>query len=471
MEEKRPNEILFWQLAKNLEKLQEKKTGEKGPVVTTSKSSVSFILGKGSFGIVRLVLTLEDRLYVSKRLKSYDQILRRPIDIVKELAYVYALRKYCAKCLICPYILNNDDPKPDLIVDGEYFTLNFEYEKGSYTLESYVHMNRKRLNSLDMCVIMYKCVKCLNYLHSLGLIHKDVKADNIMFIPGTFDIKYIDFGMSCGKQEWINDETIFKQYASPNFLENIETCPASMAGTPPFMAPELFSIMRSDTVVPYDDAVKQDIWSLGASMLWLMTGKYIVQGKEPARIAIQVSTITDKKVQSVIDKSINDLDGNYISGGISMLAPVLKAMMTVSVERPQMDDSPSSPSTSDFGDDYIDDEKDTRTPKERKADDIENTRREREIERIENSKIKIRPNTSTILNMISKVLIQMMEERFREPVSIKNINSFVDRYSKDRGKVLGDVKGVPVMIPEYNRSLMGDDIGTIKRALKKHTSY
>ena len=94
-------------------------------------------------------------------------------------------------------------------------------------------------------------VRGLEVIHEKGVIHKDIKPQNIIIHPGTRLIKYIDFGLSTRlKQE-------NKRALSPNRLE----------GTLAYISPEQTG--RMNRPVDY----RSDFYSLGATFYELLTGR------------------------------------------------------------------------------------------------------------------------------------------------------------------------------------------------------
>ena len=118
-----------------------------------------------------------------------------------------------------------------------------EHVHGARTLAAYCRPdNLLRID--DTVEIMFKCAKALNYAHSRGVIHRDVKPSNIMLTQDS-DVRIIDFGIAL-----VSDSDISR-------IEGI-------AGSPSYMSPE--------QVQSFELTNRSDLYSLGAVMYELLTG-------------------------------------------------------------------------------------------------------------------------------------------------------------------------------------------------------
>jgi hypothetical protein len=93
--------------------------------------------------------------------------------------------------------------------------------------------------------IMSQVCDGLAYAHDQGLVHRDIKPSNI-FLLANGRIKIVDFGLA-------------------NKLTNLPALRPVLAGTPPYMAPEVFQRVQCDS--------RTDIWSTGITLFQLLTGE------------------------------------------------------------------------------------------------------------------------------------------------------------------------------------------------------
>jgi len=71
-----------------------------------------------------------------------------------------------------------------------------EYCSGGELLEHITQ--QKRFTEVEAARIMKKIFSVINHMHSKGIVHRDLKLENILFLNKSPDseIKLIDFGLS-----------------------------------------------------------------------------------------------------------------------------------------------------------------------------------------------------------------------------------------------------------------------------------
>lgn len=149
---------------------------------------------------------------------------------------------------------------------GELKYMVMEYVYG-ITLKNYLIGNNGPLNVDEILSYTIQILKALSVAHGQGIIHRDIKPQNIMVLQdGT--IKVMDFGIA----KLPNAETV--------------TVTDKAVGTVYYMSPEQASGKKIDT--------RSDIYSIGAMLYELSTGKMPFTGESP--VAILMKHIHDKPV-------------------------------------------------------------------------------------------------------------------------------------------------------------------------------
>uniref|UniRef100_A0A1I8GJ15 non-specific serine/threonine protein kinase n=1 Tax=Macrostomum lignano TaxID=282301 RepID=A0A1I8GJ15_9PLAT len=148
---------------------------------------------------------------------------------------VVIMRDYPHPCIVEMY--------GSYLVDDELWVL-MEYMPGG-ALTDIVTNKNIRLDDCQIATICQPVLQALSFLHSNGVIHRDIKSDSILFCR-TGHVKLSDFG--------------FCAQVSPELPRR-----KSLVGTPYWMAPEL--IARS----PYGTEV--DVWSLGVMIVEMIDGE------------------------------------------------------------------------------------------------------------------------------------------------------------------------------------------------------
>lgn len=116
--------------------------------------------------------------------------------------------------------------------------------------------------------ILRQCAMALHEAHQLGLVHRDIKPNNIMMTQqgGVHDVtKVLDFGLVKG--------------VDPK-VDTTKTWSEAIIGTPRFMSPE--QIREPPSV----DA-RSDLYALGAVGYYLLAGRFVFQGTNAIEICAQ----------------------------------------------------------------------------------------------------------------------------------------------------------------------------------------
>jgi len=125
---------------------------------------------------------------------------------------------------------------------GEELFIAMELCEGGSANDLYQILERP-LSEPQIAWITQETLKGLDYLHGKGIIHRDIKAANILLTSGG-GVKLTDFGVSAQ-------------------MENPQDKRRTFIGTPYWIAPEVVNTV----IAPYDE--KCDVWSLGITCIEL----------------------------------------------------------------------------------------------------------------------------------------------------------------------------------------------------------
>lgn len=111
----------------------------------------------------------------------------------------------------------------------------------------------KNYDNTDIKTLMKNLLSALSHLHERGIMHRDIKPDNILLETGKndYDIRIADFGLAA----FIDEEILYKR-----------------CGTPGFIAPEIISYKEGDKM--YNE--KCDIFSAGLIFYILLFYFFII---------------------------------------------------------------------------------------------------------------------------------------------------------------------------------------------------
>ena len=200
-------------------------------------------IGHGAFGKVNIALHVLSGHIVA--IKSFNKIKKSfPLNrIYYEIKLLKKLRNHKN---IIKYFEHFETEK--------YFCIVMENISGGNLLNA---INKMSKFSEPMAKNIFKqLILTIKYLHNMGIVHRDIKPDNILLeLDNT--IKLCDFGVS-------------KQIKKGQLLT--DSC-----GTPAFIAPE---ILKDE---PYDPYIT-DIWSSGVVLYIIVSGFFPFRGVNEAEL-------------------------------------------------------------------------------------------------------------------------------------------------------------------------------------------
>ncbi|KAA6391510.1 MAG: putative protein kinase [Streblomastix strix] len=249
-------------------------------------------LGHGAFGMVYLVY---DRQYGIVAVK----IIKKEKFDIRELEAAEIIRN---ETWGCPFIMNHkyqEQYKSYQILITEYSNMN--------TLNLFAKQPQISLPSYILRALMKQILEGMRVFHEIGLVHRDIKCDNILLHcpsgTGRVYAKISDFGFA--KKEDIMHEQTYH------------------AGTIPYMSPEQF---LEKTLITQ----KVDIYALGITFYIIIVHKFPVnkkdikeQGEKLAQLKYieRPSEIKDNHLWDLLSKMLEFDPNQRITAAQALLHP------------------------------------------------------------------------------------------------------------------------------------------------------
>jgi serine/threonine protein kinase len=157
--------------------------------------------------------------------------------------------------------------------DGRPF-LVMEYIEGD-TLRDHLQRHAAagtRMPIDEVLAIATQVAASLEAAHDVGIIHRDVKPENVMVRRDQI-VKVLDFGLAK-----LTDRS--SKRSTSNHGESLRTAPGTVLGTAQYMAPEQARGLTVDW--------RADVWSLGAMMYEMLAGRPAFAGETASDVMMSV---------------------------------------------------------------------------------------------------------------------------------------------------------------------------------------
>lgn len=244
---------------------------------TTSKED-DFLLGKGNSGKVKLCI--HKITGIPYALKSLSKATNKDDDIDRLRDEIKIMS-----------VLDH----PNIVRIQEYFEtvehiyLIVELSTGGDLYHRLKEKKHQHFSEQRVRELAYSLFSAVKYLHSLGIIHRDISLENIVCdnISENTNVKLIDFGMAAYVSERaMKTQSSIRDFSADSPLKReitLEGTTAVMLGRGIlYAAPE---VVKGDYF-----EMKSDVWSLGVCLYKLLTDKYPFRGEDNPTVIDDIST-------------------------------------------------------------------------------------------------------------------------------------------------------------------------------------
>lgn len=252
-------------------------------------------LTSGAFSDVYLLNTEDDNKYVMKKTKKYGDY----VNIKKTLLEIDIL-KACNNNYI-PKIHYAYESKSHIYIIMDY------YQYDLYDLLCNQENNlffEKQVKYISSCIL-----HGITYLHSQGIIHRDIKLENIL-LDDMGNIKIIDYNLSSYEPSKIEEKTFISPYSNIKIQIKLPTSIFNnLIGTVEYLAPEIIKGKYYTFMI--------DWWAFGIMLHELFYGITPFHGETPHDV---IDNIKNFKIYTSPEISLSDIS----SSGKNLIQNLLK---------------------------------------------------------------------------------------------------------------------------------------------------
>lgn len=166
--------------------------------------------------------------------------------------------------ILHPHNCNNRDEQKRLVEEGQLWLRFGRHEnivqtfrvgtlhKLPFLVQEYINgltlreilKRKKLLPEVELLKLTRGLCRALHFIHDAGVVHKDIKPDNVMVTQNGL-VKVLDFGFA----EMVKSFKLFGR---------------KLEGSPPYMAPELFATKKA--------SVSTDVYAVGCTLYEMASG-------------------------------------------------------------------------------------------------------------------------------------------------------------------------------------------------------
>ncbi|MEO0946717.1 MAG: protein kinase [Cyanobacteria bacterium J06641_5] len=229
--------------------------------------TITKVLGQGAFGISYLVKDTQrfDEPCVIKEFRPVgigadEQLLQKSINLFeREAKTLYQID-------------HRQVPKfMAYFTRGHKFFIVQEYIDGINYLQQISNLKKqgKVFSEGEITIWLYQMLQVLDYLHGLGIMHRDISPENIMYSPKRRLPVLIDFGL-------VNDTMSSELHPEVDLLSSVSGRSATVAGKFGYSPPEQVHLGQCTP--------SADLYALGVTALVLLTAKHPRKLIDPATL-------------------------------------------------------------------------------------------------------------------------------------------------------------------------------------------